>query len=511
MTRLAASLTAARSRLPRTPALAPARAELDTLIATASDRMRVALVGRASAGKSTLANALLGGYRAPTGVQELTYNVNWITHGPKPSLTVHFKDGRPPERRDIGELERLTVRAADDDEWMSHLKTIAYLRLTDPARYLRSFDLVDTPGLDSVFGTDSENTLRFLGGPVDALVLVFSRAMAAAEPDLLAGFQGRAMTPSPINAIAALTKVERLWSWPDEPDPLALGREVAAQMMAVPAVRRVTYGVHPVASLVGAAAGELDETDLADLTTLATLDEDTLGRRLRRADAFATREFDDVPLPAERRAHLIGSLTGYGIMLAAQVLREGVADLPSLRRELDIRSGMAGFRTLLVDHFGNRAELIMLNRVFGRVQALLDSAGPRLPPRDRAALTDAVREFGRHALADGARFRELEALRAFYEGRLDLCEADGAELLRATGEHGSQSHALLGLPADTAPAVLATTARQRLRYWRERDAWGGFAGPTRVAVSVLVRTYERLVGRLDEIADGRDDARGRCG
>jgi hypothetical protein len=505
MNGLVASLSGARDRLPRVPALASARAEFDALVAGASGRMRVALVGRASAGKSTLANALLGGYRAPTGVQELTYNVNWITHGDVLGLTVHFKDGRPPERRDVGELERLTVRSPDDDEWMHYLKTIEYLRVTDPAPYLRSFDLVDTPGIDSVFGTDSANTLRFLGGPADALVLVFSRAMAAAEPELLADFQSRSMTPSPINAIAALTKVERMWSWPDEPDPMALGREVAAQMMGVPAVRRVTYRVEPVASLVGAAAGELDEADLADLTALATLRDETLGRRLRRADAFATRDFDDVPVPAARRARLVTALSGYGIMLATGILREGVTDLATLRRELDVRSGMAGFRQMLVDHFGNRAELIMLNRVYGRVQGMLSEFGAGLAPRERAALTDAVREFGRGALADGARFRELEALRAFYEGELHLSAADGDELLRATGEYGARAHARLGLPAATGVDELSTAARKRLRYWRELDAAGGFSGPTRVAVSVLVRTYERIVARIEDVRYGEGD------
>jgi predicted GTPase len=38
--------------------------------------MRVALVGRACAGKSLLANALLGGDYVPVGVEELTFNVN---------------------------------------------------------------------------------------------------------------------------------------------------------------------------------------------------------------------------------------------------------------------------------------------------------------------------------------------------------------------------------------------------------------------------------------------------
>ncbi len=496
---LGATLVAARARLGRSPTLARARREFDRLIEASSTPMRVALVGRASAGKSTLANALLGGYRAPTGVQELTYNVNWITHGPEPSVTVHFKDGRPPERREISELERLTVCAPGDQKWSRYLETIEYLQVTDPAPYLRSFDLIDTPGLDSVFGTDSENTLRFLRGSVEAMVLVFSRAMAASEPELLSDFQGHSMTPSPVNAIAALTKIERMWSWPEEPDPMIIGREVAAQMMTVPAVRRVTYQVHPVASLVGAGAAMLGEADFVDLQLLAALPEETLGRRLRKASAFATRNFDDLALPAASRARLVGLLSGYGIMLACSILREGASDLAKLRHELDIRSGMAEFRTLLVEHFGNRAELITLNKVFGRVQALPGNLGPTLEPRDAATLADAIREFTRYALQEGASFRELETLRAYYEGKLEFSGAEGAELLRATGEHGSPAHARLGLPAESPLEELVASARLRLRHWREQDAIGGFIGPTRVAVSVMIRTYERLIGHLEDV------------
>ena len=502
--RVAATIAAARSRLGLAPGLATARAHFDEVAESMATRMRVALVGRVSAGKSTLANALLGGYRAPTGVNELTYNVNWISHGTRPSVTVHFTDGRPAEPRDITELEKLTVRVEDDSdpaaaEWKRYLAGIAYLRITDPAPYLQAFDLVDTPGLDSVFGADSANTLRFLNGPMDAIVLVFARSMHASEPQLLRRLQGSSLSTGPINTIAALTRVEDHWEWPDTPDPHRVARRVVEQAQSAAGVAGVIYRLCPVASLVGATAAVLTDSDLADLQLLARLSPDRLGYWLDSAEGFTARDAHDVDVSPPRRTTLYQALSGYGIMLACEVLREGADDVATLRRELDRRSGMAEFRQLLVDHFGNRAELIKLNRAYARMQAMPDELGAGLDPRDRGALIDAVREFTRFGLAQSAQFRELEVLRAYYDKRLELSPSDGAELLRITGEHGPSPAARLGLPHHATAEELTERARHGLRHWAELDVGAGFAGTTRLAVAVGRRAYERLIGELDDV------------
>ncbi|NER07739.1 MAG: GTP-binding protein HSR1, partial [Okeania sp. SIO3C4] len=48
--------------------------------------MRVAVVGKIKAGKSSLMNALLGESVVATGAEELTFNVNWFKYGETPSL-----------------------------------------------------------------------------------------------------------------------------------------------------------------------------------------------------------------------------------------------------------------------------------------------------------------------------------------------------------------------------------------------------------------------------------------
>jgi len=119
--------------------LASARAHLD-------EPMRVAIVGQIKAGKSTLLNALLGEDVVATGTEELTYNVNWLRYGEDAGLVVHFKDGRPPQRRAAGELEELTRRREEHRELLS---AIAHIEVHRPNEILRTFSLIDTPGLAS--------------------------------------------------------------------------------------------------------------------------------------------------------------------------------------------------------------------------------------------------------------------------------------------------------------------------------------------------------------------------
>lgn len=476
--------------------------------------LRVALVGRVSSGKSTLANALLGGYRVATGVEELTYNVNWLRYGEEPGILVHFQDGRPSQRRELADLERMTVRARDDDSLRHLLSSIDYIEVSDTNPRLRDFDLIDTPGLDSHFAGDSANTLRFLGrtgeevraatvaqaSKADALVLVFARGLARSEAELLTDFRGAGFAAaSPITAIGALTKVE--FYWPGR-DPMAEGQRVADKIMKAAGARLLLFDLRPVASLVGAGAATFTESEFEDLTALSLLPPDLLVRRVELGPLFTTREYGDVAVPAVRRRALFSRLGGYGIVLGCGLIRDGLNDPARLRAELVERSGLAAFRDLLTGHFGNRSDLIKLQRAIAGLQEQQQVIRPALLPRERLLMDSAVAEVARLGYAEHA-FEELTVLQRYYDGRLELTEAEAGELLRVTGEHGGAAAARLGLPASAPAGMLMARARERLAHWAAYTADPSHSGPTRRAGQTIQRSYDLLIRDLGTAGQGR--------
>ncbi|MFI1682868.1 dynamin family protein [Streptomyces sp. NPDC020607] len=502
-----AAFEAARRLLGPGAEFGEARAVLAEQHARIAAPLRVALVGRVSSGKSTLANALLGGDRVPTGIEELTYNVNWLRHGPDQTLTVHFTDGTPPERRGIGELEELTVRARGTPELAALLRRVDYLEITDPHPYLRAFDLIDTPGLDSHFGEDSANTLRFLAldegdvraatlgqaAKADALVLVFARGLASSEGELLRDFTGADVGGAgPVTTVGALTKVELFW--PAHADPLAEGRRVAGRLMDTSGARRLLYDLCPLASLVGSAAGGCTDDDFADLVALSALAPSDLADRVYFGAEFASGDMPDVPVRASRRRALHRRFGGYGIVLAARLIRDGVDTRETLRTELYRGSGMADFRGLLAEHFGHRAELVKLARSVRHLSSLPDLDGGSPRTREvlrRAAAAVTSLEHAEHA------FAELAVLRGHYSDVIALEPSDAADLLRITGEHGHAPHDLLGLPAGARATETSARARERLTHWAALTADPTHAGATRRACRVVRRSYELLIDRLD--------------
>ena len=160
---------------------------------------------------------------------------------------------------------------------------------------------------------------------------------------------------------------------------------------------------------------------------------------------------------------------------------------------------MHAFRQSLVEHFGARAELVMLDRAFARVQALPVLFGHGRSPSEAVALRAAAKEFATHALTHVPRFRELDVLRKHYAGRLALTDDDATELLRIAGESGQSARACLGLPPETPADEVRSYARRRMEYWRERQIWDGSGGATREALRVLVRGYERLVDTVEDV------------
>lgn len=496
----------------RSKALKSLHNELQLARTRMEQPMRVAIVGLIKAGKSTLMNGLLGETVVATGTVEATFNVNWLKHGTSPSLIVHFKDDRPPEPKSLVELEILTRHS---DEYREYLLMIKHIEVFYPNEILNTINLIDTPGLASFYGADSDNTRNFLelygeeltatthreAANADAVLYLFSHSIAAEDVLMMEMFQGPKMGHvSPINSIGVLTRLDTFW--PQSDDPLDGGREIATRLQDDhPYLRRLFYSIMPMCGLLAWGAQTLTDDEFTSLLELASagLTEGRFRRILRDAEKFTTREYDDVPVSPDRRDAVLKRLGQYGLWRAYLLLQAGVRDRETLAKELLVYSGLPELKELILSHFGNRAFLIKLDTALHQIKNAYFWANQResVQGLDREILERVGSTFEK--LGDSEQgFSELKILRYYYQGKLPFTPKEVQQLLQVTGEYGSTDHQRLGLPdiegdpTETDLREMFKRAREYAGYWRRRAINPGASRETEEACGILGDAYDHI-------------------
>lgn len=435
--------------------------------------MRVAIVGLIKAGKSTLMNALLGAPILPTGLDETTYNVNWLAYGPEPRLVVYREGSDDGEVMPFSELDTLARRSS-----AAHVaRDVRLIKIEYPAGILKDINLIDTPGLGSSHVVDSERTKSFLKTAVeaseqavseaDAILYLFSRSLHEADHELLKAFQGATMArASPLNAVGVLTQVDRYW--PDVEDPYAAGAKVCARLFAVPQVRQTLFRVLPVSGLVALQAVAAAPSDVSDLDELVRLPDAVFSRLTVSVQRFVSLEGADIPLPRERRRELIEAL---GLFLMARVRAlVGSGRAQSTAVALDLlraESGVPDVEAVLREHFGLRSRMIKARMAVERIRDLTFRmrAGASDPAR-RLGAEAAIRieHFGVASLA----FDAYDVQRSVVCGELPLNDGERDAIMRLTGDAGDGLAARLGLAESAGAAARQARALELSAHWRAR-------------------------------------------
>ncbi len=500
----------------RSSALKSLHRELEAALERIEQPMRVAIVGLIKAGKSTLMNALLGETIVATGTVEATFNVNWLKYGERSSLVVHFKDGRPPEEKSLEDLEKLTRRS---DEYRDYLLAIKHIEVFYPNGILRTMNLIDTPGLASFYGVDSNNTRSFLelhgeeltatthreAANADAVLYLFSHSIAAEDAQMVEMFQGQKMGHvSPINSIGVLTRVDTLWRQCD--DVLDGGREIVSALQNDhPHLSRLFYSISPICGLLAWGAQTLTAEEFTTLTKLATLPEDRFFQILKDANRFATRVYEDVPISPKLREAVLDRLGQYGILQAYHILQSGTNDQQQLTQELLRSSGLPQLKDLILSHFGNRAFLIKLDTALRQIEIACFWARQRTSVQgtDREILKRVEAGFGQ--LRDQEQgFNELRVLRDYYQGKLPFTSDEVQQLLQVTGEFGLSDRQRLGLsntegdPTESELQETLKKARTYAGYWRRRAIDLGASREVEKASGILGDAYDHISYRTME-------------
>lgn len=481
-----------------------------------SQPMRVAIVGKIKVGKSTIMNALLGEYLVSTGQVEDTFNVNWLKYGEQPALIVHFKDDRPPEPTTLAELESLTRRVEENQEF---LLSISYIEVFYSNPILQSFNLIDTPGLASFYQDDSENTRNFLklhgqeitaqtqkqAAGADAILYLFRQSAGETDEQVMREFQGAAVgRATPLNAIAVLTRVDDYWHYRDRPDPLLAGKEVAQKLLEDhPRLNCLFYTIYPACGLLGLGSQNLTNQEWEILNKLAVLPQERLSSLMNSARRFSEKDYveeSEIPIASER-AKVASRLGLYGVSLACDYLRsQENIDRHTLAQKLLEQSGVSDLRKLIISHFGNRAFLIKLNTCTQQLKKILFEEERKQTGQEQKIVREITgwldklesQELFFHQV------RELEILRSYYDNKLNFTAEEIEQLLQVTGERGTSCTARLGLPPQTTIVQMLDEANKKLQYWLIKASYIDPNAESIKATHVLVQSYERLLYHLNE-------------
>jgi len=381
-------------------------ADLGAEVAAIRDRLqsplRLAIAGRAKAGKSTLLNALIGERVAATDAGECTLVVTWYVHGHSYGARATTTDG--------GEHE---LRLRRDDEGRSTIDLgdlaadqIERITVTWPAAVLADLVLIDTPGLGSINSDVSRRTQAFLTpdhghGDADAVVYLM-RHVHRRDVDFFEAFADSSLAAcSPANSVAMLSRADEIGA--ARPDALDSAHRIARRLQGDRELKRLCAEVLPLAGLLGETGATLREEEVGWLRSLAGEPAERTEAMLHSVDRFVRTTASTVA--PEHRAELIERLGLYGVRRSVELLQTGAVSTASeLSRRLIELSGVTELRTLIRTRFVRQAGVLKARSALGSLRELARRLADR-DPLNGAALDGRLDQFT--AAAD-----ELESLRA---------------------------------------------------------------------------------------------------
>ena len=478
--------------------------------------LRVAVVGIMKAGKSTFMNALMGKDILETGTLETTYTVSWFKYADKPSLTVRMRDGT--ERNESFEsLSKWTTRSAGEEN--SLLNDVQYVIIYYPSEVLKKMEFIDTPGLNSIYGTDAQNTLDFLSisssedtlteaSKADAVIYAFSRSAGNFDKDILDAFHsGGSGETSPINSIGILTKADMsgIWDIYGEQTPVETALAVTKKQMENPDMKRQLFSIYPVCAKAVEGCSKITELEWSGLSAIAEkMSAEELTDYLFDAKTFCECQDEEFAAlgTAAFRTLLIENIGQYGILEIVRQLRCGATkeEIPAIMQE---KCGIAKVSGTLQSHFSNRTFLIKAQYIFNYLRSIVSASRKKAPRNSKLYhICEQISADLESLISTQQTFKELRVLQMYYNNQVAFVTPEEKEdFLRVTGEYGKTVEEKLGMPVGSSVAALTEAAKKKVEQWH---LYAGCFMKTRnyiEAAKIISRSYEQMYYHLSALTD----------
>ena len=488
-----------------TPSL---RQAVTAATASLSEPVNIGIVGLIKAGKSTFVNALIGDHVARVGNIETTYNVCKYQYGSKKSFEVVHHDGAVKHLNTLDEVLDFTIRNGLIDNLS--LNSIDLIRIDYPSNILKQINILDTPGLSSVYETDEENTKRFIQSHGDALseitvnslstcdavLYLFSKGVHQSFSETLKNYVSHGDV-TPLRSVGILSKVDMYFDVEEHTDVMPIAQRIMSRLYEQDGLNKHFHSIMPLCGRLASGCHLLNESDVNVVSEICDLPCSEYVRFFRAVKRLSdTESFTSVDF--ESRNRLVDLIGLYGIYRLTVHYQNGVRTLAAFKSLLLEDSGIVAIRTMITGHFGARRTAIKAKQITDALTTVWAQNKSNVDINNRRSTDIAIQRLQNYSLSNiKHNLDEVAAIRVLL-GRSTLLSDDvQREAIRILGGYGSALDSRIDVDFQDHFSSAIEHAINRLNYWRQQlPIHSMLDRDLEYVTTVVIRSYEKIAHRL---------------
>lgn len=437
--------------------------------------LRIAITGEIKTGKSTLMNAFLGRYISPTAVEVWTYNVIWFHHisssdDGKEKFTVHYHN-QIDESHPLSSLENFVAYNA---RGQGSLDNIYWVDVFLDHDLLRIFDLIDTPGLKSLIGKDSEHTRNLLTkkeNKPDAIIYLVKKKGFQEEDISIVSQYHCAQTFDSVNndcstsglisgirAVAAITRVDEIEGKYD-----AANEVIRRNQEDYAEIRYFFSQLLAIAALPAQASYMLNDTEIDTLRVLSM--QDDISNYLYDKESFGKLN----TISKDEQNRLLEQLTIKGVVLSIDYFQSNKnSSNNEFRSFLYKFSNVGKLEDYIIRHFGRRADFYKCEAVIDGLKSICNRIvhNQKLIGPDRQKALEILRNVNLEDYELHDYYASYYILNDYYNMELYFNEKEWDKARLILGDKGQKDFERLSLSESSNINEIRNGYEKELLFWK---------------------------------------------